>query len=373
VSSLKERLAESHDLLQDKILSDVDMAGMLQEVKQGVTAALELSWQSLPKDSQYLGGLMTLFAPIPTSWPLLLAAAKDIPGLGNPAVACSHLVRMNLVEREDDTQDHYRMHRLVRSFFRSKVENVEDLSALRHGRRQALLPLCHTLSERCTKKQADAFAETAPHVDAMLNDGDHATEAYQALQRYYFALGLYQQALNWSEEAIPYSEVTHGPDSVQTAIFYKQAGEMALLVGRPSTARTHLNRARDLLQETPSPELAHALTLLAALQRDSNELEAAEATIQESLELCKTYYAPDSLEMVEAELTQATTRFVRLMVTHQGAPPHESLHTLERQVQKVLKVRDQHSSEDAGALAEVLNLLAKLNEANGEQYKALHI
>ncbi|MGF1515688.1 MAG: TIR domain-containing protein [Elainellaceae cyanobacterium] len=125
VSAFNENLRSTRGLLQGNILTDVEMAGMLDRTKQGVVAAFEFSWQSLAEEAQILGALISLFAPSPLPWPLVLEAAQGIPDLKNPAVACSNLQQMSLLRQTDEKLGQYQMHRLLRSFFRVKAEEFQ--------------------------------------------------------------------------------------------------------------------------------------------------------------------------------------------------------------------------------------------------------
>lgn len=370
VSVLNEQIRSARDLLQEQMLTDVDVAGMLETVKQGIIAAFEVSWQALSAESQRLAELMSLFAPSPIPWQLVLEATRDVPGLDNPATACAKLLQMSLIARPNNRQS-YRMHRLLRGFFQTKAQMSQRNQELAQSQQRAILTLCQNLPEQYSLSEAEDFAAIEPHVKALTNSGVQKIELYQALERFYFGRGMFRGALQQIEQLIVLSEQESDP--IQTADLHKQAGKRALLAGMQDAALTHIAQAHDMLNTQPSSRLlAQVLVLQAVLQRGAGQYEKAETTVEQALEICQDYFAPDSLEMAEAKLTQATTRFVRLL-GQEPLPPKQDFQKLEILVQEVLQIRKQYAPQDGNALAEAMNLSAKIYEAKGERERALKL
>lgn len=338
-------------------LTDVDMADMLESVKQGIMAVFELSWQALPADSQLLAGLISLYAPAQVPWSLIQAAAKLINTLENPAAACAKVRQMSLVQRTG--KESYKMHRLLRSFFQLKMQGFPNVKEATH---QALIEICRKVPERCNQVDAEDFIPIEPHVVAAIGEGMHDSEFYQALQCYFVGRGLYRQAYIWSALMLEQYKQSSDTDAEHLARLNKQVGERAHLSALYEVALDHLDEARDLLKDMPlSKLLAEVLVILSAALRAVSANEEAEAVSQKALELCERFFEPDSLEIAEAKLTQATAKFVRLRDT---CPPVSASNfaILENDVHAIIEIRERQNPDDGSSIAEAHNLLAKILE-----------
>lgn len=338
-------------------LTDVDMADMLESVRQGVMAVFEISWQALPVDSQLLAGLISLYAPVQVPWSLIQAAAQSVEGIEKPAAACAKLRQMSLLQRTG--RESYQMHRLLRSFFQLKIQSVADAKKATH---EALLNICRKVPERCNQVDAKDFIPIEPHAIAAIDEGMHDRELYQSLQCYFVGQGLYQQAYAWAEKALERYQQSADINIEHLARLRKQVGERAHLSALYEIALDHLEVAHELLKDSPPSQLlAEVLVILSAALRAVGANDEAETMSLEALRLCEQFFEPDSLEISEAKLTQATAMFVRL---RDARPPVvESRFTaLEEDVQSVIDVREQKNPDDQSSIAEAYNLLAKILE-----------
>ena len=100
--------------------------------KLGVEAAFNLSWELLDDNSQHLGKLLSIFAPAPIPWELAEQVEQEYyqiyPERGEFDVdvlesARAKLIRFHLFQSIDLYT--YRLHSLIREFFRSKLEGEE--------------------------------------------------------------------------------------------------------------------------------------------------------------------------------------------------------------------------------------------------------
>lgn len=368
--SIKELAVQLDDIpnpLGTTLLDDVDMAGMLENVKQSVTAVFEFSWQALSSQGQLLAGLISLFAPNPVPWTLIQEAAKDVPGLGNPAAACAKLQEMSLLSRPQ--KNTCQIHRLLRAYFQLKAQTLNEFQALVHGRQQAIITRCRKVSERCNQSEADEFMDVEPHVQILLDGGKQSLDIYRALQCVYIGRGLYRKAYECSLSAIALVDNAKDVDVEQLAYFHKQAGERAFLVGMQEAALEHLEQARTLIENQPESQLlVQILTILSALKRQTNQLEAAETTIEQALALRRDL-SLNEVDVAEVKMTQITNRFVRAL--HQGNLARADLQVLATETQAILQVREQCIPDDRGAKAEAMNLLAKIYEVMGERSQAI--
>jgi NB-ARC domain len=104
--------------------------------KRGAEAAFDLSWEALNSSSKHLGKLLSLFAAAPIPWHLAEAVErKYIEDLNDGNVfeveeiqkARTKLVKLHLLQLSQQDQQIYRLHSLIREFFRSKLDGEPDV------------------------------------------------------------------------------------------------------------------------------------------------------------------------------------------------------------------------------------------------------
>jgi hypothetical protein len=120
----KQRQAIKHDALGRDEVTGTSTA------RRGVEAAFELSWEELDEDSQHLGKLLSLFASAPIPWYLVESVEKkycenskgsqefDIEEFENSK---ARLLELHLLQPFQPLEHIYRLHSLIREFFRSKL------------------------------------------------------------------------------------------------------------------------------------------------------------------------------------------------------------------------------------------------------------
>lgn len=128
----QKRQAIKHDALQR------DEATGTSTARRGAEAAFELSWDELDKNSQHLGKLLSLFAPAPIPWYLAESVERkycensdeskefDVEEFEN---ARTKLLDLHLLQLSQQQEQIYRLHSLIREFFRSKLEGESDVFA----------------------------------------------------------------------------------------------------------------------------------------------------------------------------------------------------------------------------------------------------
>ena len=128
---VKKRLAIKHDSLQG------DEATLTSTAKRGAEAAFDLSWDELDKNSQHLGKLLSLLAPAPIPWYLAESIEQkycensddgsefDVEEVEK---ARTKLLDLHLLQLSQQKEQIYRLHSLIREFFRSKLEGEPDVT-----------------------------------------------------------------------------------------------------------------------------------------------------------------------------------------------------------------------------------------------------
>ena len=127
----KKRQAIKHDALQR------DEATATSTARRGAEAAFELSWDELNAPSQHLGKLLSLFAPAPIPWYLAESVEQkycensegsqefDVEAFEN---ARARLLDLHLLQLSQSQEQIYRLHSLIREFFRNKLEGEADVA-----------------------------------------------------------------------------------------------------------------------------------------------------------------------------------------------------------------------------------------------------
>jgi hypothetical protein len=127
----KKRQAIKHDALQRDEVTGTSTA------RRGAEAAFELSWEELDAPSQHLGKLLSLFAPAPIPWYLAESVEQkycensegeqefDVEVFEN---ARARLLDLHLLQLSQTEEQIYRLHSLIREFFRNKLEGEEDVA-----------------------------------------------------------------------------------------------------------------------------------------------------------------------------------------------------------------------------------------------------
>jgi hypothetical protein len=128
----KKRQGIKHDALQR------DEATATSTARRGAEAAFELSWDELEENSQHLGKLLSLFAPAPIPWYLAESVeqkycensdeSKEFDG-EEFEKARTKLLDLHLVQLSQQKEQIYRLHSLIREFFRGKLEGEADVAA----------------------------------------------------------------------------------------------------------------------------------------------------------------------------------------------------------------------------------------------------
>lgn len=128
----RKRQAIKHDALQR------DEATATSTAQRGAEAALELSWEELDAFSQHLGKLLSLFAAAPIPWYLAQEVEQgycensegsqefDIEAFER---ARARLLELHLLQLSQQQEQIYRLHSLIREFFRSKLEGETNVAA----------------------------------------------------------------------------------------------------------------------------------------------------------------------------------------------------------------------------------------------------
>lgn len=127
LEKMLERL-EGKGLRHKSLNKDDNDPTFTLNIKRGVAAAFELSWDELTNEAKQLGCLLSLFALAPIPWLLVesVNTGQDTEDLED--------ARVNLEDfhflQGDQT---YHLHQLIREFFQEKLAQSEQVNELQHS------------------------------------------------------------------------------------------------------------------------------------------------------------------------------------------------------------------------------------------------
>lgn len=337
-------LEEMQERLQTKSLderslkqSDDDMTA-----RNGVAAAFELSWDTLPEPAQRLCGLLSLFALEPIPWKLVEQCCPETDPDDLEELRDETLLNLHLLQRKGSGT--YQLHQLVREFLRDKLEVMEDCDRLQRQFCQAMVTVAQQVPESPTRQQILHISSAIPHIAEVVTqwcsllDEDVLGQPFQGLGRFYEGQGFYEEAESWAVTFLQEAKERFGAEHrlVATSIdnlafiyrsrgkyadaepLYLQALELrrkllpdehlevadslnnlALLYdaqGRYSDAEPLCVQALEMrkkLLQNPHPDVADSLNNLGLIYANQNRCADAEPLLQEALALRKQLLGAD--------------------------------------------------------------------------------
>jgi hypothetical protein len=171
---------------------------------RGVEAAIQLSWDDISTGSQRVAMLLGLFAPVEIFWELVawIGASAEITEV-ELNEARGQLDRLHLIQPIDEECSFYKIHTLVREFFRAKLLKAEENHQFRQAFVNILLAIAKELPSPPTRDLIARVAPAIPHLDMlsreMLDDIPNPEEdliwAFIGIARFYEGQSLYSSAM----------------------------------------------------------------------------------------------------------------------------------------------------------------------------------
>jgi tetratricopeptide (TPR) repeat protein len=278
-------------------------AGATMTAKLGVADAFDLSWERLDENAQFLGCLLSLFASADIPWELVKQAYSNMPSLENEEIeldileeARADLVRFNLLQRTGEGI--YRLHQLIREFFREKREQSAQVNDLKQGFVAAIVAVAKQIPESPTRHEIQAVAPAMPHVAELAKDknlrdflrNEDLITPFLSLGNFYEGQGLYSQAEPWFEQCLFVTQNHFGSEHQDVATSLNNLALLYYSQGRFSEAEPRLRQALELhkrLLGEEHPNVARSLNNLANLYESQGRYSEAELLYVQALKLCK--------------------------------------------------------------------------------------
>lgn len=250
--------------LRHKSLVEADSA-MTAEL--GVADAFELSWELLDTDAQELACLLSLFALAPIPWSLvevvavrhrqcLLKTSESSPELLLETAreslenARSNLMRLHLLQHSGEKV--YRLHQLIREFFREKFKISPQADNFKSLFIQVTVKIAKNISNLETLDEALNIASFIPHIQEVademsedLSDRDFSWP-FRGVIEFYQIQGLYKFAESWAQKHLVRAQNRLGSHNVLIANIRTGLGEIYGLQGAYKLAELEYTKALEI-------------------------------------------------------------------------------------------------------------------------------
>jgi tetratricopeptide (TPR) repeat protein len=242
-------------------------------IKRGVEAAFELSWEELSDSAQELGCLISLFALAPIPWSLVESAApeQDSEALEDARV---ELENLHLLQGEET----YQLHQLIQEFLRKKQNNLASAYELKYNFCQTMVKVAQEIPDWPTPEFIKSVKDVIPHLAEITQkltnvvSDENLILVCIGLGRFYKGQVAYDQAVNWLNRAL---EISPNDSWILT---YR--GETYKDMKRYDQALVDLNRALEI-----SPNDSRTLTHRGLLYQEMRHYEEALADLNRALEI----------------------------------------------------------------------------------------
>ncbi|MDB9526962.1 tetratricopeptide repeat protein [Oscillatoria sp. CS-180] len=335
-------------------------ANLTSIAERGAQSAFELSWERLLQDARCLACVISLLSPDPFPWSLMNEAMADILKEGRLRPARQSLTALHLLESVGD--DLYTVNSLVRTFFKSKIAEIDSDQIYHRCLCTALINQTQKIPEKPFKEDLDTFTSILSHAEVaaaeLLSDSDPAGAAqlFTGLVRYYRGNGMFRKGLHWAEQGLRNAIKHFTERDLQFAQAHYDLGLIAYFQRDAAKAKTHLEQALALNEAicgVESLEVAKVLLPLASLTRGRPDFDEAIVSAERALWIREKELGEDSLGVAEAQMSLAVTRFQQ---------QDTSVNNLIQQVTNALAVRRENLPPNHADIAQSLDLLAKLYE-----------
>ncbi|WP_375452924.1 tetratricopeptide repeat protein [uncultured Nostoc sp.] len=357
------RRLEEKKLTHESLARDENDRTWTLNVKRGVAAAFELSWEELNDDAKELGVLLSLFALAPIPWTLVenVETGKDTGQLEDSRV---ELESLHLLQGEDS----YQLHQLIREFFQLKQAEFNQVEELKRSLCRVMVADAKKISDSPTLDQITAVSPAIPHIAEVANhliqylSNDDLPWPFVGNAKFYYGQGLYNQALPWYEQCLEVTIMRLGDEHPDVAASLNNLALLYYSQGRYSEAEPLFIQAlalrRKLLPEE-HPDVATSLNNLAVLYDYQGRYSEAEPLHIQALAL-RRKLLPEEHPDVASSLNN-----LALLYDYQGRYSEaEPLHM------QALALRRQLLPEEHVDVASSLNNLALLYYSQGRYSEA---
>ena len=367
-------LAEMQKRLQRKRLkhSSLRDAETAVTAKLGVAAAFELSWERLQQqpETQQLGCLLSLFYPDAILWELVETVYQGWQGdeidLEDIEDSRRQLVKLSLLKRTE--QKTYRLHRLLREFFRDKLEEQEPATAMKQAFVTTMVEIAAEIPDNITTQQVKQVEPAIKHIEEVadswtkLVSDEDLIWPFVGLGWFYQGQTLYSQAEPWLKKGLEMAKTRFGDEHNAVAASLNNLALLYKSQGRYSEAEPLYRQALEMKQrlfEGDHPYVAHSLNNLGRLYESQRRYSEAEPLYRQALEMKQRLFSSDHPYVAHS--------LNNLASLYQSQRRYSQAEPLYRQA---LEMFQRLFEGDHPYVAHSLNNLANLYESQGRYTEA---
>ncbi|WP_416212531.1 tetratricopeptide repeat protein [Nostoc sp. ChiQUE01b] len=240
------RRLEAKKLAHESLARDQKDKTWTLNVKWGVIAAFELSWDELSHDAKELDVLLSLFALAPIPWTLVesVETGKNVEQLEDSRV---ELESLHLLQGENG----YQLHQLIREFFQIKQAEFNQVKELKRSLCRVMVAIAKDIPETPTLEQITDVSPTIPHIAEVAKNliqyvsDEDLIWAFLGNAQFYDGQGLYNQATPLLEQCLEVAKNRFGEEHPLVAqslhnlagIYYSQGrySEVPAIIGIKAT------------------------------------------------------------------------------------------------------------------------------------------
>lgn len=194
------RRLDKKKLIHPSLAIDEEDSTWTLNIKRGVAAAFELSWDELSDDAKELGCVLSLFALAPIPWEIVesISEHKDKEELEDARV---ELINFHLLQ---DVDDYYQLHQLIREFLRLKLESSNYCEYYIHSFSVVMVFLSRAITNFSYKTEYEQVIPLIPHIEEVAThwtsslDDDELVWPFTGLGNFYRKFQIdYSRAEHW--------------------------------------------------------------------------------------------------------------------------------------------------------------------------------
>ena len=271
---------------------------------QAAKATFELSWQSLNDDAKQLGCVLSLFAATPIPWSFV---EKTVLVRRREQIATTRdnlLLQRHLLQPIDEGI--YRLHPLLREFWREKMENSDLADAQKQVFCENMIAVAEKIPHLPDRKLISNMAIAIPHIAAVATElADFISHQdlmtpFARLARYYESQGFYTQTEFWRKLGIKVNQGRFGWEHPYVSALADNLAVLYLSQKRYQEAEQLLLRALQINQKMLGKDhllIAQNTNNLATIYQHQDRYQEAEALYRQALDIRKRLLEPNHIEI----------------------------------------------------------------------------
>ncbi|MEH2290344.1 MAG: tetratricopeptide repeat protein [Nostoc sp.] len=280
---------------------NLSLAEILQRLpaqqKSQLEAVFELSWQQLDYMTQYVGELLSLFAPDIIPWQLVESVSQQLNwAKADVDEARKQLYQRHLIQSVAEGESCYKIHPLIREFLQGKLVELNTADDLKKAFAAALVEIAQKIPESLTLEDIKSVQLAIPHLTEVAQNLIDAVEdknlawVFTSLGKFYQGQGLYTLAAAWYEQGLSTVQTRLGEAHPHVATSLIWLASLYESQGRYDQAEPLSLQALELYKRLlgdAHPDVASTLNLLALLYYSQGRYDQAELLYLQALELRK--------------------------------------------------------------------------------------